>query len=121
MKNSKNSLIEPDYDDGLNFKSLSTHIKDDLFRNKNKIANNIVEIGENLLIEIDEKKNKNEIIKKKYINFILKQGKNSKKYGNDYSFNLLNSYSFEDVRDIYFNIKNRKKFFIKIIHFIFNV
>ena len=59
-------------DDDVDIKSFSKYLQDDTLRQKNKIANEFQEIGEDLLTEIEKKNLKKEIQKSKYILYILK-------------------------------------------------
>lgn len=101
-------------DEDIDIKSFSRFLQDDTKRNKDKLANEFQEIGENLLAEIEIKKSKQEILRNKYIIYICKHDKNT-------VYPKLDSYSFEDVKDIYDKLKNRKNTLSKILRFIFNV
>lgn len=83
-------------------------------RGKNKTADDIIEIGDSLLAEIEEKNKRKEKQKVVHINYILK-------HSDKCSFNELQSYSYEDVRDIYNEIKNNRNVFGKAFRFIFNL
>jgi hypothetical protein len=100
-------------DDGIDAKTFSKYLQDDTLRQKNKIANDFTEIGEDLLAEIEAKRMKREQDKKKYIKYILRR---SKKYINS----QLSSYSLEDVKNIYDEIRNQRPL-RKVVHFIFNL
>ena len=73
-------------------------------------------MGDRYLQEI-ERKNKNKELKQlKLIPYILKHR------GDIHDNDELMSYSFEDVQDIYNEIKaNKKPVIVKIFHFLFNI
>ena len=85
-------------------------------RKKNKTVLEIENMGDRYLKEIELKNAQKEIRKQKQIKYILKHSKLT------YPSNVLISYSFEDVQQIYDELKSKNKsFFTKIFHFIFNV
>jgi len=100
-------------DEGIDVKTFSKYLQDDTLRQKNKIANEFSEIGDDLLAEIEAKKVKREQDKKRYIKYILKR---SKKHINS----QLSSYSLEDVKNIYDEIRNQRPL-RKVVHFILNL
>jgi len=112
----KNILSIDSDDDNKDYAAFSEYLEDDTKRKKNSTAHEIDEIAESLLKEID-RKNKNKAIKSnKLIPYILKHcdGK--------YDEVELKSYSFEDVQDIYNEIKSKNKpKIIKFFRFIFNI
>lgn len=116
MSPDKNILSIDSDDDNENYEAFSEYLIEDTKRKKTRDANEIEKIGESLLKEI-ERKNKHKRIKaNKLIPYILKNCDG--KYGEE----ELNSYSFEDVQEIYNEIKIRKRpFIIKFFHFIFNL
>lgn len=103
-------------DEGVDIKSFTKFIEDDTHRNKNVIANQFTELGEDLLAEVEEKKQRKEIRKDKLIVYILKHDKNKL-----YSLKTLKSYSFEDVLNIYNEFKTRGTFLQRVFRFIFNL
>jgi hypothetical protein len=108
--------IEPDEDDGMSVLSLAKHIEEDNERKKNQLANDFEEMGGQFLKEIDKKKKRKWSKKSKLIPYILKHR------GEDYDRDELMSYEYDDVLDIYNETKKEKRpFFIKIFHFIFNI
>lgn len=108
----------PPFDDDelINYVSLSKHLKEETDRKKNQISEEFEEMGARYLQEI-ERKNKNKELKQiKLIPYILKHR------GEIYNNDELMSYSFEDVQDIYDEIKIEKKpAIIKFLHFVFNI
>lgn len=102
-------------DDDKDYEAFSEFLEDDTKRKKNQTVIEINEIAESLLKEID-RKNKNKTIKSnKLISYILKH------CNGKYEEEVLKSYSFEDVRDIYNEIKTQRRSTIsKFFHFIFN-
>jgi hypothetical protein len=112
--NSKILSIDTDDDDN-NYQEFSEFIEENIISNKNKIADRLNEIGEDLLAEIEEKQRQKNLQKEILIKFIVKQKKNK------YSSQLLMTYSFEDVKNIYDEIKNKPNRLIEIFKFIFNL
>lgn len=104
-------------DEDIDIKSFSHFLQDDTKRNKAKIANEFQEIGEDLLAEIEAKKIKQNIQKKKYIRYILKHDKGTR----EFTLKLLESYSFNDIKNLYDNLKSKQTGLSKILRFIFNV
>jgi hypothetical protein len=111
--------IEPEKDDGIDIISLNKHIEEDLKRKKNNTANEFEKLGGDYLKEIDKKKKTKGSKKAKLIPYILKHR------GDDYDNEELMSYSFDDVQDIYNEIKEYKKknkpFLVQMFHFLFNI
>lgn len=95
-------------DNNENYNEFLKYLDDDVSRRKNKIQSEIEEMGELYLLEIEQKKIRNQPIKNEYIKYILKKTKNK------YSEKLLNSYSFEDVKNIYDELKTNKSFLVKL-------
>jgi len=115
MKFEKKILSIDSVDDDKNYQEFSEFIKNHTLRVKNKIASDFDLIGDDLLAEIDEKKRQKNLAKKIYVDYILKHDKNK------YSSPQLMSYAFEDVKNIYDEIKNRPNLLQKVIKFIFNL
>ena len=103
-------------DDDLYVKSFYKFTEEHSERSKNKIVNEFLEMGDRLLAEIEEKNKRKEKQKIVFINYILRH---SDTYS--YPFNELLSYSYEDVRDIYNQIKDERNVFKKLFRFIFNL
>jgi hypothetical protein len=101
-------------DDDVDIKTFSKFIRDHTERDKNKIADEFQEIGEDLLSEIAEKNKRKDRLK-------AKQSKYIHKHSIDYTWNQLESYSYKDVQDIYNEIRSRRNFFNKAFRFIFNL
>lgn len=106
--------IDADDDDSIDIGSFVKIINENSDRSKNYTANQFTELGEDLLSEIEEKKLRKEIQKQKLIGFILKNDKRI------YSQRMLKTYSYEDVMQIYNELKS-KNIFRRIFHFIFNL
>lgn len=103
-------------DDNNDYESFNKYLEDDTNRKKNKTVLEIENMGDRYLKEIELKNAQKEIRKQKQIKYILKHSKLT------YPSNVLISYSFEDVQQIYDELKSKNKsFFTKIFHFIFNV
>lgn len=105
-----------DEDELIDYISLNKHLKEDTDRKKNLLSNEFEEMGGRYLLEIERKKKNKELKLIKLIPYILKYR------GNIHDENELMSYSFEDVQDIYNEIKvERKPLIVKLFHFIFNI
>jgi len=107
--------IEPEEDDGVSAISLAKHLEEDAERKKKAVANEFELLGDEFLKEIDKKKKRKGSKKAQLIPYILKHR------SDDYDEEELMSYSYEDVLEIYNEVKEKKSFFIKIIHFLFNI
>ena len=118
MADNKNILSIDSDDDDKSYLAFSEYLEEDTQRKKKKTIHEIDEMGEQLLKEI-ERKNKNKALKSnKLIPYIIKHcdGK--------YEKIELMKYSYEDVLDIYNEIKTLKQSqstITKIFHFIFNL
>lgn len=108
--------IEPDEDDGMSVLSLNKHLEQNTELKKNITLFEIEEMGEKYLKEIEKKKKNKSFKSKKLIPYILR-------YCDDkYDEEELQSYSYEDIQDIYEEIKiKRRPAIIKFFHFIFNL
>jgi len=107
-------IIDPD--DNIDLESLSKHLEEDTNRKKSKTASEIEERGELLLKEINRKNRNKELMKNKLIPYIMNNAKGK------YELDELNSYSFEDVQDIYNQLKKENRSTLtKFFHFVFNI
>lgn len=109
-------ILSIDYDDdNENYEALSKHLQEDTERKKRKIANEFDAIGDDLLTEIERKRNNKKNRSRELIPYILK-------YSDDkYSEDELFSYSFDDIQEIYTEIRSKRKPLIaKIFNFLFN-
>lgn len=115
MTINKNILSIDSDDDDKNYEAFSEYLEADTRRKKNLTAYEIQGIADNLIKEIEIKKRNKAIKSGKLIPYILK-------YCNEkYNEEELKSYSFEDVRDIYKEIKTqRRSTIVKIFQFIFS-
>lgn len=103
-------------DELIDYVSLSKHLKEDTDRKKKQVSEEFEEMGNRYLEEIERKKKNKELKQMKLIPYILKHR------GEIYDEQELISYSFEDVQEIYDEIKKEKKSIIaKFFHFIFNI
>jgi hypothetical protein len=103
-------------DELIDYVSLSKHLKEDTDRKKKRALDEFEAMGERYLEEIEKKKKNKELKQVKLIPFILRHRSDI------YSKKELISYCFEDVQNIYDEIKKEKKpFFRKFFHFIFNI
>lgn len=101
-------------DENVDLKSFSKYLQDDTLRQKNKIATEFTELGEDLLVEIEEKNKKKEEQKKKMVTYILRRT-------DKHTIRQLHSYSYMDVLNIYNELKTRGTFLQKVFRFIFNL
>lgn len=103
-------------DDLASYVSLNKHLKEDTDRKKKLISNEFEEMGGRYLQEIERKTKHRKLKTVKLIPYILKHR------GNIHNEKELMSYSFEDVQDIYNEIKIEKRpAIIKFLHFVFNI
>ena len=103
-------------DDDKDYKAFSEYLEDDTRRKKNLNAREIQEIADNLVEEIERKKRNQALKKQKLIPYILRY------CDEKYSKEELMGYSYNDVQDIYNELKIKKQSFIsKFFHFIFNL
>src|SRR5690606_40259995 len=104
-----------DYDNQ-NYEAFYDNLDEDTKRKKNRTGLEIEQSGDFLLREIERKNRNKKLQASKLIPYILKNCDG--KYDED----ELNSYSFEDVQDIYNEIKVRRRpTIVKFFHFIFNL
>lgn len=103
-------------DDLIDYMSLSKHLKEDTDRRKQQLLSEFDEMGDKYLQEIERKRKNKELKQLKLIPYILKHRSDV------HNKEELMSYSFEDVQDIYNEIRVEKKpFIVKIFHFLFNI
>jgi len=114
MDNEKNIL--PLDDELIDYISLNKYLTEDTERKKKQTFLEFEEMGGQYLKEIERKKKNKELKQVKLIPYILK-------HRNDiYDEEELMSYSFEDVQNIYDEIKKEKKpAIIKFLYFVFNI
>lgn len=103
-------------DDDKDITAFNEYLETDTIRKKNQTAFEIEEMGGHYLKEIDKKKKQKEYKKTKLIPYIIRHSKG--KYDNE----ELNSYSLEDIQDIYNQMKKENRSTTsKFFHFIFNI
>jgi uncharacterized protein YfkK (UPF0435 family) len=103
-------------DDDKNYKAFSEYLEDDTKRKKNLTAREIQQVADNLVNEIERKKRNQALKSQKLIPYILRHCEEK------YMEEELIAYSYNDVQDIYNELKVEKQSFInKIFHFIFNL
>jgi len=103
-------------DDLVDYVSLTKHLKEDTDRKKQLLSSEFEEMGDKYLQEIERKKRDKELKQVKLIPYILKHR------GGIHDKEELLSYSFEDVMDIYNEVKAEKKpAILKFFHFVFNI
>ncbi len=116
MSKDKNILSIDHDDDNENYEAFSEYLKEHTKRTTRQFAFEIERDGDLLLKEIERKSKNKKLKASKLIPYILKNcdGK--------YSENELNTYSFEDIQDIYNEIKTENRSaIVKFFHFIFNL
>jgi hypothetical protein len=103
-------------DDDKDYKAFSEYLEDDTRRKKNLTAREIQEVADNLVKEIERKKRNQALKSQKLIPYILRH------CDEKYTKEELIGYTYNDVQDIYNELKIEKQSFIsKIFHFIFNL
>jgi len=103
-------------DELVDYVSLTKHLKEDTDRKKQQLSSEFEEMGDKYLQEIERKKRNKELTLVKLIPYILKHR------GDIHDKEELMSYSFDDVKDIYDEVKKEKKpAIIKFFHFVFNI
>jgi len=103
-------------DELVDYVSLSKHLKEDTDRKKQLLSSEFEEMGDKYLQEIERKKKNKELKQVKLIPYILKHR------GDIHDMEELMSYSFEDIQDIYNEVRTEKKpAIIKFFHFLFNI
>lgn len=116
MIDDKDILSIDSDDDNKDYMAFSEHLENHTKRRKNHILHDIEENGERYLNEIERKKSRKDLKKTKYISYILNHcdGRHDE--------DELLSYSFEDVFEIYEEIReDRKPFIVKFFRFVFNL
>jgi len=108
--------ILPLDDELIDYLSLSKHLKEDTERKKKQTVLEFEEMGARYLNEIDKKKKYKKLKQVKLIPYILKHQPDK------YDEEELMSYSFEDIQDIYNEVRKEKKpAIVKFFHFLFNI
>lgn len=116
MSFNKKILSVDSDDDGNNYEAFSEYLDHNTQRKKSKTAKEIQELGDELIDEIERKKRNKEQKSRNLIPYILK------KCDGKYSEKELISYSYNDVKDIYDEIKfENRPIIVKFFHFIFNL
>lgn len=108
-KNNKKDWLSIDNDDSDNdYLNFSQFWEEQTRRRKNYQANLIVDLGEDLLKEINQKKEVQDQEKEILIKYIIKKSKNKK-----YSPEILRDYGINDVREIHTEIKHENRSWFK--------
>lgn len=100
-------------DDNEGYEEFDKYMSDDTQRKKIKTAKILDQQAELLLAEIELKKENQKPLKEKYIKYILKHGDGK------YSRKMLEMYSYEDIKSIHDELKEKRNFFMKIFSFFF--
>jgi hypothetical protein len=100
-------------DDNKNYQEFSEFLQEDTERKKKRNAQMINELGDLIVSDIEKKRKSEKLKADKLIPYILK-------HSDSYSEEDLTAYSFNDVQDIYDEIK-KETFFNKFFHFLFNI
>ena len=113
---SKKNIISIEFDDDdKDYLAFSEHLEEHTVRKKNHFAKQLIENGEEILTEISKKKKREEKLKIEYIEYIVK------KDGHNYQVEDLEDEDFEEVRKIYFHVKEKyQPIFKKLLKFLFN-
>lgn len=107
--------IESD-DDNENYHQFDEFLTNDTNRKKNSFAKDIDLMGNQFLKEIDRNNNRRNIKKLKLIPYILKYS------GSNYTEDELLSYSLDDIRIMYNDLKKENaSTFTKFFKFLFNI
>jgi len=105
-----------DEDNDMSVLAYHKYLEEDAERNKRKTAIEFEQLGGQFLQEIDKKKKRKKLTQEKLIPYILKHTNNL------YDKDELDSYTLEDVQDIYEEVKaNKKPGILKFFHFLFNI
>jgi hypothetical protein len=104
-------------DDNKDYEAFSEYLKEDTTRKKNLTSKEINNIAEILLQEIERKKRNQALKSQKLIPYILRH------CDEKYTKEELMGYSYNDVQDIYNEIRSEKQSspIRKFFHFIFNI
>jgi hypothetical protein len=106
-KKDKNILsVDSDDDKDMSYLSLSQYLEDDTERKKNRFAREFQEMGDDYLKEIERKKREKKRKQSKLIPYIIKHRKDL------YDEEELFSYSYEDILEIYNEIRTEKRSWI---------
>lgn len=116
MTYNKNILSIDSDDDDKDYLAFFEYLDEDTKRKKNLTAREIREIADNLIDEIERKKRNQALKSKKLIPYILRH------CDQKYTEQELNQFSYNDVQDIYNELKvQHQSFFSKFFRFIFNL
>lgn len=112
----KNILSVDHDDDSVDYVAFTMYLKDDTKRKLDGIFKEIDSMGEEYLIEIEQKKVAQNKMKAKYVKYIMKHSKNI------YSADRLMSYEYADVLNVYEQIKQQRQSPIQnFFKFLFNL
>jgi predicted transcriptional regulator len=116
MSPDKNIISIDSDDDNENYEAFTQYLDEDTKRKKHHVAVDFNKTGEQYLKEIDRKKKVQKIDSQKLIVYILKH------CNGKHGYEELNSYSYQDIKDIYNEIKQQRRPVIaKIFRFLFNL
>jgi hypothetical protein len=103
-------------DDDKDYLAFSEYLDQDTQRKKNMAAREIQQVADNLLREIERKKRNQALKSQKLIPYILRH------CDEKYTEEELLGYNYNDVQEIYDELKKEKQsFFSKFFHFLFNL
>lgn len=86
-----------------NYLRFITMVEESIERNKNKVVKEVIEIGDDLLEEIDQKKEKRDIEKKEMINYMQTHGVNIE----------FDEYSYEEIKEKFNKLKRKNRPFLQ--------
>jgi hypothetical protein len=110
MEKINNDLLSIAYDDNdKDYDSFVSFIEEHENRNKKMIAKEIITKGNDFISEMEMRKEIDEIYRNQLIPYIVKKSKYTSKY--------LQTLSYEDVKKIHDELKNKPNTFDKIIKF----
>ena len=105
-----------DEDNDMSVLAYNQYLEDHTERDRNKVASEFEELGEQFVKQIDKKKKRQKVVQVKLIPYILKHA------GDLYDREELEAYHLEDVQKIYDDLKKEKKPWItKFFNFLFNI
>jgi len=104
--NNETDLVNHEDDNEVTYDEFSNFLEKHTKREKHKLATDFVEMGENYLAEIEHKKNIKQKEKKPLIKYIIKKT-------NKYSEKYLSELDYNDVFDIYKEVKYENRSFLK--------
>jgi hypothetical protein len=114
--NKKIFSIDSDDDDDVPYEAFIMHLHEDTQRKLKKATVDISKSGDDYLREIEQKKVRNNVLKAKYVKYIMKHNKGI------YNAEILMSYELSDVFYMYNELRESRKSRLKnFFQFLFNI